>query len=150
MRCKSAALLFSLGTCQNFALALRAGKHCFGGCELTIAYVGFNDTPPGLSRKKSECLSELKTTSLYLCIEEFCTASGRESWLNDKNEMCVRLGNQTLLPYEIVREYSPEDIASLRRLHLDEASRGSGALVLDEIVIPDETFFGTAFRTLVR
>jgi hypothetical protein len=150
MRCGSIFLLFSLVVFGEVATASESGTHCFESCELTLAYVRFNDTDPRLSRKKAECTSELRAKSLYLCFEEYCTDGERGKWLQPRGERCLRLSNTTLPPYDIINDYSPEDVARLKRLYTGETSWDSIPLLIDQVVIPDAHFFATAFKTLVR
>jgi hypothetical protein len=142
-------LVLLLGTICDAVYALRSGRHCFGGCELTLDYVNFNDTDPSLSRKRRSCQSMLHTISLFLCIDNYCTAGGRERWLRTSNETCETTTNETLPPFKIIDTWSSEDVARLRRLRAEEGMWNSEPLLLGEIVIPDEAFFERGYKTLV-
>ncbi|KAF2864728.1 ferric reductase like transmembrane component-domain-containing protein [Massariosphaeria phaeospora] len=125
--------------------ALRSGKWCFAGCELNLNYVTFNDTDPMLSRKIRSCQSLLRVTSLYLCVQSYCTAEGLTEWLQGTSEMCQRTANVTLPPYDVISEYTPEQIAGVKRLNAEEALTYPK---LGIVVIPDESFFERGFTTL--
>lgn len=142
-------LLFALLEICNVAAGLRSGKHCFDGCELTLNYVDFSDTDHSLSKKIRTCRSELRASSLYLCIDQYCKEGGRKQWLIGANETCLRISNVTLPSYTIIERFTPEDVANLRRLHAEEGMWNSDPTVLNEVVIPDEAFFERAFKTLV-
>lgn len=143
-----ALLLLLLGACDA-VVTLRSGKYCFEGCDLTLSYVDFNDTDAVLSKKIRTCRSVLRATSLYLCAEEYCVETGRDEWLRDSNETCLRL-NQALPPYSIVKHYTPEDVAGIRRLQAKEGMWNSKSPPVGEVVLPDQAFFERAFKTLVR
>jgi predicted ferric reductase len=141
-------LLFLLGIC-DVAVALRSGKYCFEGCDLTLAYVTFNDSNAAAGSKKIRtCLNELHWTSLYLCFHEYCNDAGRDLWIAEQNDRCLRLGNVSVPSYSIIDEYSPEDVAGLRRLRAGEGMWDSEPMVLSEAALPDQPFFERAFKTL--
>lgn len=127
-------------------VALRSGEWCFGGCDTVINYANFNDTGPG-SKKARSCESTLRTTSLYLCIDEYCTDTGRTAWLQNANRTCSQKNNITLPPYNIIDRYTPEERAGIKRLSAEEAFTWP---TLNEIVIPDDDIFERAFTTMVR
>lgn len=126
--------------------ALRSGKFCFSGCELGLGYANFNDTDPMLSKKIRSCHSILRSTSLYLCFEEYCKDEGREEWLWGANETCRVVADVSMVSYDLIANYAPDDIARIRRLKGEEALSYPS---LNEVVIPDEAFFERAFTTLV-
>ena len=144
MRNKLISLLFFLGSFRG-ALSLRYQKWCFDGCELNINYVNFNDTEAG-SKKFRSCHSLQRATSLYLCFHEFCVDEGRNEWIDSASETCQRLANTTLPPYDIISNFTPEQIAGIRRLGADEAMTFP---LLNEVIIPDESFFQRSHSTLV-
>ncbi|KAF2105447.1 ferric-chelate reductase-like protein [Lophiotrema nucula] len=145
MRFPISLVFFSLGICHG-AIALKSGKHCLSACELNLNYVTFNDADAKVSFKVKACQSRLRAASLYLCFAEYCTQDGRDEWLREENTGCQRLANLTLPPFDIVSNYTPEDVARVRRLPAD---RGSSGIILNEVVIPDANFFDRAFQTLV-
>ncbi|KAL5420011.1 hypothetical protein PMIN03_000223 [Paraphaeosphaeria minitans] len=141
---RSIAFVLLLPTRPIAAHVVRSGKWCFGSCETVVTYATFNDTSPG-SKKARLCEGILRATSLYLCIDEFCAESGRETWLQDANDTCIQRVNATLPPYEIIEQFRPEERSGLKRLSADEAFTWP---TLNEVVIPDEEFFERAFTTL--
>ncbi|KAF1834927.1 ferric-chelate reductase [Decorospora gaudefroyi] len=99
----------------NVAKALYSGKYCPLACETSINYATFNDTDPWLSKK-------------------------------DQKPWCDEYAGVTL-PYfhDIVRRWTSEEKAEVRRLSAEEALQFP---YLGEIVIPKETFFERAFTTV--
>lgn len=68
--------------------------------------------------------------------------------LNAQNSTCQLSRNATLPPFHIIVDrYTDDEISRLRRLDKAEAESG---LVLMEVVVPSERYFGLAFDTLVR
>jgi hypothetical protein len=134
-----------LSSIFHVADTLKAGKYCFAGCDLTLNYVGFNDTS-SVPKRMASCQSKLRALSLYLCIDEYCSDEGRGDWLQGTNDTCQWSANASLPPYSIVAEYGPEERAALKRLSADEAFSQP---TLGEEVLPDEPFFQRAFDTLV-
>jgi hypothetical protein len=132
----------------NATTALKSGIHCFGGCELTLAYADFNNTVPKLSKKIKTCQSVLHATSLYLCFTEYCVEKGRDTWLRASNDTCRRTANETLPSWDIISNWTAEDVAHVRRFRADEGMWNSKHQLLNEPVIPDASFFERASRTL--
>jgi hypothetical protein len=145
MRTTLPLLCLLLTPTDHVVNALRTGKYCFSGCELTLNYLHFNDVGAA-SEKEASCQSKLRAASLYLCIDGYCGGQGREEWLRGKNETCRQLANTPIPPYSLVAEITPEERAALRRVSADEAFAHP---MLGEIVVPDETLFERAFTTLV-
>jgi hypothetical protein len=114
-----------------------------------LTYVDFNDTDSALSKKIRTCQSVLHAKSLYLCISEYCEEEGREQWLGNVNETCETTTNAPLPPWSVVEEYTPEDVAGLRRLHAEEGMWDSISPPLNEVVIPEQAFFERAYKTIV-
>jgi hypothetical protein len=150
MRHSTATALLVLGI-THLTDGLKQSEFCFDGCELTLNYVAFTDASTTLPKKVRRCRSIHYASSLYLCISQYCKNDGRDAWLVERNEDCRRLVNETLPPYDIVYDYAPEDVANLRRLHAEEGLwNAKNKTSLSEVVIPDETFFEQAYKTLVR
>lgn len=140
--------VFLLAWSLQRALALRAGRWCFEGCETNINYVEFNDTDLAIGSHKSRaCHSQLRVSSLYLCIQELCEADGREAWLNQANDSCLKLANASLPSYDdVLSKYSQDQRQRIRRLSADQAFTRP---LLGEVVIPEVSFHERASSTLV-
>lgn len=133
----------------NVASASNSGKWCPRACELTLNYATFNDTDPWLSHKVRQCRSRLRTTSLYLCFEEFCTFDDGEvpKYIAESTEWCDEHAGVTLPSFhDVVDGWTPEDKARLPRY---SAAKAVEWPVLNTAVIPDDDFFERAFTTLV-
>lgn len=141
-------LLSALLAITDVTAALRSGKHCFGGCDLTLNYIDFNDTGPSLSKKIRSCRSVLHAQSVYLCYAVYCGEEGRGEWLRGLNETCEATVGENIPPWSVVEDYAQDDIARVRRLHADEASWERKPPPFGEVVIPDGAFFERAFKTL--
>jgi hypothetical protein len=130
---------------KNVVIGQKYGEHCFMGCELSINYVDFNDM--GLALRKVEpCQSKLRATSLYLCIDEYCSDQGKEEWLWATNKTCQLIANTSMPPYDIIAEYGPDRRAALRRVSAAEAFAHP---LMKEPWLPDGPFFTRAFKTIV-
>lgn len=133
----------------DVSVALRTGKWCPRACDLTTGYVTFNDTDPWLSRKVRQCRSDLRITSLYLCLDEFCSLQDGEvpKFIAENNEWCDEHAGVTLPPFhDIVDRWTPEDRAQLPRHSAEQAAKWP---VLNTVVLPEDDFFERAFTTLV-
>jgi hypothetical protein len=130
--------------------ALYTGKFCPSACDFTLNYVTFNDTDASLSRKIRSCRSKLRTTSLYLCFDQYCAKDGSSAqWIAEQSPWCNDHAGVGLPNLEdVVRNWTVHDIAKIRRLDADEA-KWSSSLVVDEVVLPDLHFFDRAFTTMV-
>ena len=70
--------------------------------------------------------------------------------MRDKNETCQATTGFALPPYDIIADYV-DRIDRIRRVTADEGMCGVGTVLkLDEVAIPEDAYFGRAFRTLVR
>jgi hypothetical protein len=133
----------------NVTHALYPGKYCPLACETSINYVTFNDTDSWLSRKVRQCRSELRTTSLYLCFDEYCASHEEvEEWIGEQTPWCEEHAGVTLPAFhDLVNRWSPDGKAGVKRLPADKALEFP---VIDEVVIPAGRFFERAFSTMVR
>ncbi|KAF2819445.1 ferric-chelate reductase [Ophiobolus disseminans] len=127
--------------------ALFAGRFCPLACDLTLNYATFNDTDPWLSKKVRSCRSKLRITSLYLCFDEYCKDDReREKWIRGQSPWCDEHAGVTLPAYQdVVDQWTPNKRAGLRRFDADEAKAFP---VLNEVVIPRESFHERAFTTM--
>jgi hypothetical protein len=130
--------------------ALYSGKFCSPACDFTLNYVTFNDTDASLSRKTRSCRSKLRTTSLYLCFDQYCAKDDQVAqWIADQSSWCnVHAGVGLPTLEDVVGNWTVPDIASIRRLDADEA-KWSSSLVVEEVVLPSFHFFDRAFTTMV-
>jgi hypothetical protein len=126
---------------SNATTALKSGIHCFGGCELTLAYADFNDTVPGLFKKIKICQSVLHATLLYLCFTEHCVEKGRDTWLRASNDTCQRTANETLLSWDIISNWTAKDVAHVRRFRADEGMWNSKHQLLTPLHLLNTTLF---------
>ncbi|KAK2042671.1 ferric reductase like transmembrane component [Colletotrichum somersetense] len=120
------------------------GDVCFDSCTFALRDPRYNDTRPynGTDWQKARlittCESRLYITSLYLCADLHCDLTDRVAGLNDANQTCQTSANTSLPPFEIIADYSTEDIAGLRRLTKEE---GAAKIVLNEVVLPADAFY---------
>lgn len=140
--------LVTLFSSLHVATALYSGKWCPLACDATLNYATFNDTDVWLSRKVRSCRSELRVTSLYLCLDEYCVDDGkREGWIADQSVWCDEHAGVTLPSYqEVVERWKSGDDKVVKKLTADEAMSSP---VLSEVVVPDPSFFVRAFTTMV-
>lgn len=127
---------------------LYAGRFCPSACELTLNYVTYNDTDAWLSRKVRACISGLRTTSLYLCFDQFCEReTDINDWIQDQSPWCEEHAGVTLPTFhDVVDKWSLSEKAAVKRLSVEEAMNST---VQFDVIIPYTTFFHRAFTTLV-
>ncbi|GKT41536.1 ferric/cupric reductase transmembrane component B [Colletotrichum spaethianum] len=138
-------LIAALCLFVNPALALvGSGGVCFDSCSYTLRAPRFNDTQsyngtmPAKSKLIASCESRLHITSLYLCADLHCDLTHRVAGLSDLNHTCQTYMNSSLPPFEILANYSSEEIAGLRRLTQEESVETT---VLNEVVLPADSFY---------
>ncbi|KAH7379419.1 ferric-chelate reductase [Phaeosphaeria sp. MPI-PUGE-AT-0046c] len=127
--------------------ALLLGKFCPSACEFTLQYVTFNDTDAWLSRKVRACRSQLLITSVYLCFDQYCEYDVEgEKWIHEQSLWCDEHAGVKLPEiHDVLDKWTAEDIASVRRLGLDEAQSG---LLVNEVLLPDSSFHERAYTTM--
>ncbi|GKT92170.1 ferric reductase like transmembrane component [Colletotrichum tofieldiae] len=147
------ALVAALCLFANSASALAgSGGVCFDSCSYTLRAPRFNDTQsyngtmPAKSKLIASCESRLHITSLYLCADLHCDLTHRVAGLSDLNHTCQTYMNTSLPPFEILANYSSEEIAGLRRLTQEE---GVETTVLNEVVLPADAFYQIWVDTLI-
>ncbi|KAK1964789.1 ferric reductase like transmembrane component [Colletotrichum sublineola] len=120
------------------------GGVCFDSCSSALRNPRFNDTRPynGTDWQKArfitECESRLHITSLYLCADLHCDQTHRVAGLSDLNNTCQMSMNTSLPPFEIIANYSSDEIAALRRLTKEE---GVAKTVLNEVVLLADAYY---------
>ncbi|GJC84319.1 ferric/cupric reductase transmembrane component B [Colletotrichum liriopes] len=146
-------LVAALCLFANSASALvGSGGVCFDSCSYTLRAPRFNDTQsyngtmPAKSKLIASCESRLHITSLYLCADLHCDLTHRVAGLSDLNHTCQTYMNTSLPPFEILANYSSEEIAGLRRLTQEE---GVETTVLNEVVLPADAFYQIWVDTLI-
>ncbi|TDZ13457.1 Ferric/cupric reductase transmembrane component B [Colletotrichum spinosum] len=125
--------------------ALGSGSICFDACQNALRQPHFNDTAPGKSKLIAACESTLHIKSMYLCTDIHCNAKLRDLGLRNLNQTCEKYMNTSLPPFEIVEGYTKQQIADLRRLNESDATDKT---ILNEVVLPEETFWQLWFDTL--
>ncbi|OHE99961.1 ferric reductase like transmembrane component [Colletotrichum orchidophilum] len=129
-----------------------SGGVCFDSCSNTLSQPQFNDTQsyhggkPSRSEFITSCVSQLHIKSLYLCADLHCDLTHRVAGLSNLNHTCQAYMNTSLPPFDIVADYSSEDIAGLRRLTKAEGSNTS--TVLNEVVLPADAYYQIWFDSL--
>lgn len=140
--------LLSLAFLLDVTQALLAGKFCPSACEFTLQYVTFNDTDAWLSRKVRACRSQLRTTSAYLCFDQFCDNDGeKEKWIEEQSLWCDENAGVKLPEFhDVLSNWTAEDISIIRRLNVDEAQSNP---IVDEVLLPYSSFLERAYTTMV-
>ncbi|RFU33083.1 hypothetical protein B7463_g3217, partial [Scytalidium lignicola] len=120
---------------------------CFEACQMTLRQVRFTDLDgAGANRRIQACQSRLALTSLYLCSSVYCSVGERTAGLDAQNSTCRETVGLSILPFDIIANYTEGDIAQLRRLSRDNYV---APIELAELAIPSEKFFDLAHDTLV-
>ncbi|OHW96890.1 ferric reductase like transmembrane component [Colletotrichum incanum] len=146
-------LIAALCLFANSASALvGSGGVCFDSCSYALRAPRFNDTQsyngtmPAKSKLIASCESRLHITSLYLCADLHCDLTHRVAGLSDLNHTCQTYMNMSLPPFEILANYSSDEIAGLRRLTQEESVEKT---VLNEVVLPADAFYQIWVDTLI-
>lgn len=141
--------LLSILSTIDVTFATYSGRFCPLACDLTLNYVTFNDTDIASKKKIQSCRSELRINSLYLCFDEFCADDGqKEEWITGESLWCdEHAGHKLPAFHDVADRWTAHDRDALRRLSADEAKDFP---TLNEIVLPDSSFYDRAFTTMVR
>ena len=108
--------------------------------------IKFTDSDGGVPRVK-QCRSELAIKSLYLCTKLYCLEENRVEGLDAQNLTCQTSLQVSLPPWDIVANYTEDDLVRLTKF--EEAEYESGS-VFSEAAIPSSHLFNLAYSTLVR
>ena len=109
------------------------GAFCVAACRSSFFQVKFTDVPENTPFGVQECTSSLHLQSLYLCAGLHCSSQEvRIGSLTELNETCLETAGVSLPSYDLVKNFTDEDIAGLERLDASdrEASISSGAPIL--------------------
>ncbi|KAM5346155.1 hypothetical protein ACJ41O_009160 [Fusarium nematophilum] len=118
---------------------------CYNSCQACLKPIRFDDTLLNHTGLSKPCYSPRAILSLYLCLEVYCMPGAREAGLTPLNETCRDEAHTVLPPFEIISNYTRDDIEGIPRVSLDESKTYP---VFREVVIPDEHFFGVWWDTL--
>ncbi|KAI5459632.1 ferric reductase like transmembrane component-domain-containing protein [Mariannaea sp. PMI_226] len=124
------------------------GLTCYLACEKTLGLVRFDDgdgngIAVGLNKT---CRSLRGLTSLYLCLDVYCTPEAIDAGLGPLNETCLQGAAVSIPSYAaVVEKFAAGDIDKLRRIEWEESQRSP---VFSEVVLPSKTHFGYWWDTL--
>lgn len=120
--------------------------YCFVACQKTLQSLQFDDMPQHAPQLTQQCQSHKRFLSLYLCLNLYCFPEDRPRGLDQLNQTCQRWANTTIPDFDIIANYTAEDVAHLRRMEKEDYMNPG---VLEEAVIPSIRFFKLWFDTLV-
>ncbi|KAJ9149326.1 Ferric reductase like transmembrane component [Pleurostoma richardsiae] len=127
------------------AAGSQSGEMCFAGCQMALRPPHFNDTGRDLGKLSQSCVSRLHIASLYLCIDVYCQGGHESEGLARLNETCTKYVKSPLPPFDVIANYTADDIAHLRRLEREEVD---DTIILNEVVVPSERLFRLSYGTL--
>jgi hypothetical protein len=124
----------------------RSSEMCTSACQMALGPIQWNDTEPSASKMTRSCQSRMGLSSLYLCLRVYCSGDNRATGLGNLNETCQTYLNSPLPPFDIIANYTDDDVSRLRKIQPHEPNPGT---VLTEVVIPSQMLFGLSYDTLV-
>ncbi|KAF2139154.1 uncharacterized protein K452DRAFT_328466 [Aplosporella prunicola CBS 121167] len=140
-------LLSSLWSSPAHADSQVGDEFCFRAVQYSLKNLIFLDTAVGAPKPVRPCTSRLRTASLYLSLQQYCTPESRAPGLREYQAGCLERANVSLPAFEdVVSQYGPEDVRSLRRVQPDEVTRK--ALELEEVALPSQVLWRRALDTL--
>ncbi|KAF5019322.1 hypothetical protein F66182_8679 [Fusarium sp. NRRL 66182] len=118
---------------------------CYESCQASLRQVHFDDMLRNQTGFTKTCYSPRAILSLYLCLDVYCMPGARDVGLTPLNETCLEHAHLTLPPFDVVSNYTAEDIDKIRRVERNESD---GSVIFREIVVPSEHWFGIWWDTL--
>ncbi|KAF4446879.1 hypothetical protein F53441_9510 [Fusarium austroafricanum] len=82
--------------------------------------------------------------SLYLCLDVYCMPGARDAGLGPYNETCREQAHIVLPPFEVISNYTAEDIKRVTRFEKNETE----GVTFREVAVPSEKWFGIWWDTL--
>lgn len=141
-----AAGCFYLSTLVAASRDAKPEEFCVNACQYSLTALKFNGTDPDLGYYPSLCTNTLRIKSFYLCSKLRCKTGDIQPGIDFLNRDCLKHGGMKLPPLEIVDGFDEEAIDSLRRISLSERTSMD---VLNEVILPADDLFSTAFATIV-
>lgn len=122
-------------------ICLQSCTHCL---KTAIFEDGFSHNPAA----EQFCRSQLKLTSLYLCMDLHCRVQEREYGVELLSSSCEEKYDVSVPRFEdVVSGYTDEDVARLHRVEFTEEPKKE---IFEEAVVPTGKYFRLWFGTLVR
>jgi hypothetical protein len=129
-----------------FAGSAAGSDLVFGACTLALGPVHFLDHGARSSKLVELCQNQLRIKSFYLCIRKYGLYEGVEGGLQRQNQTCQAYLNRALPPFNIIDDYSDDDISKLKHLEVKDREN---AVLLEEIALVSGRLYTAAYDTLV-
>lgn len=126
-----------------------ADEMCLDTCQRCLQSLHFGDDEAavwGTPGSVAACTNVFGLTSLYLCVDVYCSERVRLNGLAGLNETCRENANVSLPGFELIDEYSPADVSRLRKVELEDRKSNE---TINEVVIPSKRFFNLWLGTIV-
>lgn len=139
------SLIFA--SCGPYAASVAATAEpdiSYSACETALNHVHFD---ANATRLAETCESRLRHLSLYLCIRTHQTGDAWIDGLNTQNETCQKWLGVSLPPFDIIANYTDDDVAWLRKLSYEDRVN---KISLNEVVAVSDRLYTIAYDTLVR
>lgn len=120
---------------------------CAQACQNCLRSFRFTDSSPADSKFSQSCRSRLALSSAYLCFETECGPEDRAASISSVNETCIDVIGIPVPGFDIVANYTADDISRLRRVTRDESLAVGEPF--SEPVLPSSEHFNAWFETLV-
>ncbi|KAI1055609.1 hypothetical protein LB505_010009 [Fusarium chuoi] len=141
------ALLINLSL-WTFSLAAEdrsPERVCYDACFACLKPVHFDDVLRNQTGFTKTCYSPKAIISLYLCLDVYCTPGAVEVGLGSYNETCREKAHIVLPPFDLISNYTADDVKRVRRFEQNETDEG---VLFREVVVPSEHWFGIWWDTL--
>lgn len=119
---------------------------CFESCSNALHSVHFDDMFWNQTGLNKTCHSLRAMTSLYLCLDMYCTVEAQEIGLVPLNKSCLEGTDTGIPPFSFISNWTDDAIAKIRRVEQDETKK---SFTFREVVLPSDHYFKVWFETLV-
>ncbi|GJN79677.1 hypothetical protein PLIIFM63780_003195 [Purpureocillium lilacinum] len=119
---------------------------CAQACQNCLRSFRFTDSSPADSKFSQSCRSRLALSSAYLCFETECGPEDRAASISSVNETCIDVIGIPVPGFDIVANYTADDISRLRRVTRNESLAVGEPF--SKPVLPSPEHFNAWFETL--
>ncbi|KZF21331.1 hypothetical protein L228DRAFT_170648 [Xylona heveae TC161] len=135
------ALLLSPWAGMEVAAAGKATSDCGNACSLALIYTNFEGGSTKQNRYVQQCTNNLAITSVYACMESFCSPAEIDVGMNALNEQCDEIAGKSLPSYDSI-------IKGINLNELQHLSYANHTRPVKGPVVPTLDLYQAAFNTM--
>lgn len=125
---------------------INRSQYCVAACALALNKVTFHLTHKGTKKTEADLCSGLYVQSLFDCSAIYCSDKEIKDGLKEQNSTCVEMAGFPLPDYDAATEHMTlEALANVTRVSKKSATADN----YTHAVVPDDTFYHNAQRTIV-